>query len=481
MMRDPRSDDTLSAYLDGELSEQERQAVERRLAESPDAQQLLNEFQTIRGALRGLPRQHLDPAFRDRVLDQIARAVGGTDDQPDRERSDPPTKWWRLPIGRSWRALAWPAIAIAVSVVLMIIRSEPAGPRGPLAQRPEEPAPDHAASKPVASDRETSHQKKSAASVSTRLEARPPTAVRPRQIGPSARSSAPAAKPPTATLATPPTGPHEEPPSPAAGGPSREMAAGRPVGGGRAVGVRAKVVPPSSRVLDATADRGPASLADRIGFGEEVTRPNMKESPHVIVVRLAVDRPAVARRTLAKMFDRQHIVDTEGNKVYDRPRKRQAGRAGIVGPTGERAASEQQDHRNRAAPAGRARSSSVRRANPLRPAVPAGTRAPKPTSDAALAGRPWPKPLLVEATPREIRQSLAAIRSRTDLFTGVVIDGGVVGEATLGEARSVETTGKALGKRDDRQDRRMRVLFVLERPRPVTPQPPAAVSPAEIP
>jgi len=483
MMRDPRCDDTLSAYLDGELSEQERQAVQPWLAEAPDAQQLLNEFQTIHGALRGLPRQHLDPAFRDRVLDQIERAVGRTGDQPVGERPTPPRKSWRLPIGRSCRALVWPAIAIAVSIVLMIIRSEPVGPRGPLAQRPGKPASDRVASKPVASEREMPNQKKSAAaSGSTRLEARSDAEVGPRQIGPRTRSTAPAARPAEPPVTTPPPEPSDEPASRSPVGPARAMAAGQAVGGGQEVGTPANVAPASSRVVAAAASHGPAPDADRLGFGEAVARAEVEGSEQVIVVRLAVDRPAVARRTLAKMFDRQHIVDAERRKVYAWARKRQAGRAGVAGPARERAASARATRHNRAPPTSSPPPlSSVRRANPLRPAESAGRRVRKPTRDATLDGRHRPELLLVEATPHKIRQSLAVIRARTDLFTPVAIDGGVAAKAVELQAEPVEATGTARGTRVGRQDKRIRVLFVLERLRPKSPQAAAATSPAQTP
>ncbi len=63
----------LSAYLDGELSERQRQAVERLLQASPEARELLAELQANANALRRVPRHQLPSDFAPQVMDTIAK------------------------------------------------------------------------------------------------------------------------------------------------------------------------------------------------------------------------------------------------------------------------------------------------------------------------------------------------------------------------------------------------------------------------
>lgn len=68
-------DDLLSAFLDGELSAEERAQVERLLSESPDDRQTLEEFRALSGELKGLARHKLDEGFAERVLRQAERQM----------------------------------------------------------------------------------------------------------------------------------------------------------------------------------------------------------------------------------------------------------------------------------------------------------------------------------------------------------------------------------------------------------------------
>ena len=60
--------DMLSAYLDGELTDAERVAVEQRLAVSDEWRTELAEVQSARAVVRGLPVREAPPGFWDRVL-----------------------------------------------------------------------------------------------------------------------------------------------------------------------------------------------------------------------------------------------------------------------------------------------------------------------------------------------------------------------------------------------------------------------------
>src|SRR5205814_1260964 len=58
----------LTAYVDGELSNRQRKAVERLLRRSPAARTLLRQLQEDARRLRALPRHHLGEEFTARVL-----------------------------------------------------------------------------------------------------------------------------------------------------------------------------------------------------------------------------------------------------------------------------------------------------------------------------------------------------------------------------------------------------------------------------
>lgn len=65
----------ISAYLDGELSLDERAQFESWLAENPSAQQLLDELRSLSQTLRALPRLELGDEFAPGVLRRAERAV----------------------------------------------------------------------------------------------------------------------------------------------------------------------------------------------------------------------------------------------------------------------------------------------------------------------------------------------------------------------------------------------------------------------
>ena len=63
--------DMLSAYLDGELTDAERAAVEQRLDVSEEWRTELAEVQSVRAIMRGLPARDAPPGFWDRVLAHV--------------------------------------------------------------------------------------------------------------------------------------------------------------------------------------------------------------------------------------------------------------------------------------------------------------------------------------------------------------------------------------------------------------------------
>ena len=77
-MPDLPHEELLSAYLDGEVSPEERARAERLLAENPDARRLFRQMQALQGSLGGLPQQALPDDFSQRVLRQAERQVLGS-------------------------------------------------------------------------------------------------------------------------------------------------------------------------------------------------------------------------------------------------------------------------------------------------------------------------------------------------------------------------------------------------------------------
>jgi anti-sigma factor RsiW len=123
-------DELLSAYLDGELSADERAEVERRLAADPDSRQLLDELRALGTGLRSLPQARLDDDFVSQVMRRTEPEVQpAADGLP---AADAPAADAPQPVGRSgelalehdswghrlYRALRWPAVATAAGLLI---------------------------------------------------------------------------------------------------------------------------------------------------------------------------------------------------------------------------------------------------------------------------------------------------------------------------------------------------------------------------
>lgn len=121
-------DEALSAYLDGELSGDERAAVERRLAEEPAAGETLEAWRRLSGDLRALPRQTPPAALREAVLEEVDR----------RRRGERPRGW--LPLGRSSRGWLWAGAAVAASLLIVLQYRAPEEEIGAIAKLAAEAA-----------------------------------------------------------------------------------------------------------------------------------------------------------------------------------------------------------------------------------------------------------------------------------------------------------------------------------------------------
>jgi anti-sigma factor RsiW len=149
-MNEPFPEELVSAYLDGELSPDERARVEQWLAASPRHQRLADDLRAVRRELQALPTQSLDAAFSNRVLAAIAERTASAGDaspllepaprvQPASSRSVSS----RMP---SWRWVAAGAAATLAGVTLLFLAVPPSqrqlsmAPAGDLA-RTAPPAP----------------------------------------------------------------------------------------------------------------------------------------------------------------------------------------------------------------------------------------------------------------------------------------------------------------------------------------------------
>jgi anti-sigma factor RsiW len=161
-------DELLSAYLDGELSADERAAVEARLATDPAAPQLLHELRSVSQSVQALPTESLGRDLSEEILRRARQAkpelvVRGSPDPAqasdrrspgisERETFDPsagevgrpaPSQspsadaMPKIKIFGSRRAWFWASLALAAGLLIMIVQSgdEPNKKLPPVASR----------------------------------------------------------------------------------------------------------------------------------------------------------------------------------------------------------------------------------------------------------------------------------------------------------------------------------------------------------
>jgi anti-sigma factor RsiW len=133
-MKDSENDLLISAYLDGELTAEERAHVEQLLTTSGAARQLLEEMRALRAGLQDLPQHRLEMDFAQHVLRKAEQALSeqpvatehasGDVDSSNRSHLSPlsPHPASRLPIRLplSRRGIAWSLVAVAAAVVIMV-------------------------------------------------------------------------------------------------------------------------------------------------------------------------------------------------------------------------------------------------------------------------------------------------------------------------------------------------------------------------
>lgn len=128
-------DEQLSAYIDKELSGEERARVEQRLATDAAARRLVDEMERLRQDLHALPQHRLDGDFSARLLAKLAEhdppEDGGASNSPDTspgpaaKQSSTASPFYRDADDRFRgfrRGLAWAAAIVAASVLLMLFQ-----------------------------------------------------------------------------------------------------------------------------------------------------------------------------------------------------------------------------------------------------------------------------------------------------------------------------------------------------------------------
>jgi hypothetical protein len=148
-------EELLSAYLDGELSADERSRVEHLLASSSESRQLLEELRSIRASLQRMPRARLSHDFAEQVLRQAEKefltATAGPEEgqaEPGGTQratvpaSEPAVRAERLS-GVSWqrfrRPVIWASLALAAGLLIMFLdRQRGPGGRRQVAMAPAE-------------------------------------------------------------------------------------------------------------------------------------------------------------------------------------------------------------------------------------------------------------------------------------------------------------------------------------------------------
>ena len=123
-------DEQLSAYLDGELTPQERRSVEERLAADPAARKLLAELRAQREMIQGLPRFSIPRDLSHSVVTLAKRRRASGEDQMAESastssiRSVPGTVQTLVKRLLRPRNLSWALLAASIAIVIALLSPE---------------------------------------------------------------------------------------------------------------------------------------------------------------------------------------------------------------------------------------------------------------------------------------------------------------------------------------------------------------------
>ncbi|HEX6963921.1 MAG TPA: zf-HC2 domain-containing protein [Lacipirellula sp.] len=115
-VNDNFNDELLSAYVDGELTADERAAVEERLRADPHVAELVEELRSISSAIKSLPRETLGHDLRASIQAELDETRVDAQRQviPLSEPLDPPRGFYR--------GFLWSTIAIAAALMIMFLQ-----------------------------------------------------------------------------------------------------------------------------------------------------------------------------------------------------------------------------------------------------------------------------------------------------------------------------------------------------------------------
>jgi hypothetical protein len=120
-------DELLSAYLDDELSAEDRALVESRLAADPVARQTLEQLRSVSQSMRDLPAESLGRDLRDPILERARTVIASRSQRAaaPAPSPEPPSPSCQLPavtFGRTIRGWVWASAAIAAAILIMVLQ-----------------------------------------------------------------------------------------------------------------------------------------------------------------------------------------------------------------------------------------------------------------------------------------------------------------------------------------------------------------------
>jgi hypothetical protein len=125
-------DELLSAYLDDELSAEERAAVEARLANDPDAQRLLHQLRSVSQSVQMLPIEGVGRDLSGEILRRIEAKKSGGSAAAAGGSAAIGEVTPRLPNFGSRRSWIWATVAVAAGLMIMVLeRGEQKGKQLP--------------------------------------------------------------------------------------------------------------------------------------------------------------------------------------------------------------------------------------------------------------------------------------------------------------------------------------------------------------
>jgi hypothetical protein len=131
-------DELLSAYIDNELSADQRAAVEARLAADPSAQRMLEHLRAVSQSVQGLPQENVGRDLSESVLRRISE-TNAANKHPvkDEDSFGPGDVMPKITIFRTTRGWVWASLAVAAALLIMILQAndDRKNNLGPLAQR----------------------------------------------------------------------------------------------------------------------------------------------------------------------------------------------------------------------------------------------------------------------------------------------------------------------------------------------------------